>query len=426
MTFTNRLQLMMAHLRPDEYATLSAQRITHLTYLYDRLRSIPAGILDTAASTFLLLIAVQAYQAGSTEKALIAAGGNIGMLMSPLVVQVVERSRWATSRAAALISIIGAVCFMGAAAVPLQAVFVLFSVAALACTQALVPLLTQVYQDNYAPRERGRYYSRTLILRVAIAAGFASLAGLYLDAHFELFHWLLVAFSAAFCMTAIFLLRIPSQALRPSGSNHPLRAVSYVLKDKVFTWMLFVWMLMGSANLMMVPMRIEYLANQRYGINLDIQTIALLTSVIPSVVRLVFGPIWGWVFDRANFFILRIGLNIGFALSIAVFFAGHSMLGLVAGACIFGAATAGGDLTWSLWATKFAPPERVADYMSVHTFLTGLRGLLAPMIAYELLTTMPMGILSWVCSGLILLATTLLLPLIRYGRTRQGGATSAN
>ena len=48
---------------------------------------------------------------------------------------------------------------------------------------------------------------------------------------------------------------------------------------------------------------------------------------------------------------------------------------MIGGAIIFGISYGGGDVAWSLWVTKFAPPERVADYMSIHTFLTGARGI---------------------------------------------------
>ena len=47
----------------------------------------------------------------------------------------------------------------------------------------------------------------------------------------------------------------------------------------------------------------------------------------------------------------------------------------------------GGDVAWGLWVTKFAPPEQVADDMSVHTFFTGLRGVLAPVAAFQLVGT---------------------------------------
>ena len=79
---------------------------------------------------------------------------------------------------------------------------------------------------------------------------------------------------------------------------------------------------MGFANLMMLPLRVEYLANERYGLALSTSTIALLTGVIPNLARLVVSPLWGRLFDQINFFLLRIILNLGFALGILTFFTG--------------------------------------------------------------------------------------------------------
>ena len=404
---------------PSTESGLSPARIMQLTFRFDCLRAIPAGMLESAGSTFLLLIAVQAYQAGSTEKALIAAGGNIGMLLTPLVVQSVERFGWSTSRAAASIALLGAAFFIFGAVSPALPIFVFCSVVAVACTQALVPLMTQIYQDNYAPNKRGWYYSRALVIRVAVAAGFAELAGLFLTDDIGWFRWLLVVFGVAFAVSAIFLMRIPSRCLRPSGNTHPLRAVRYVLKDRIFSWTLLVWMLMGFANLMMAPLRVDYLANPRYGLMLDAAEVALLTAVIPSVARLVMGPVWGWLFDRANFFVLRMILNAGFALGILSFFTGGNMLGLVIGAVIFGVSNSGGDLAWSLWVTKFAPADRVADYMSVHTFLTGVRGVAAPMLAFQLVNSLSLSEMGWISVSLILFATLMLVPEIRFGKPHQ-------
>jgi hypothetical protein len=373
-------------------------------------------MLESAGSTFLLLIAVQAYQAGATEKALIAAGGNIGMLLAPVVVQLVERLRITTTRAAASIALFGALFFLLAGLIPVLPVFVFCCVLATACIQAMVPLMTQVYHDNYASSERGHFYSRTLVIRVAVSAAFAELAGRFLTDNLDWFPWLLVVFAVAFAVSAVFLARIPSKVLHSSGNTDPLRAVRYVAKDRVFTWTLGVWMLMGFANLMMQPLRVEYLANPRYGLMLDAAQIALLTSVIPSIARLVMGPIWGWLFDRVNFFVLRMVLNAGFALGIMTFFTGSGTLGLVAGAVIFGVSNSGGDLAWSLWVTKFAPAERVADYMSVHTFLTGVRGVVAPVVAFQLVNAYSLSAMGWLAAGLIAVATLMLVPEIRFDR----------
>ena len=97
---------VQAAAQPDVVAT---------TYRIEKWRAIPSGILETASGTFLLLIAVQAYQAGSIEKALIAAGGNIGMLLTPLVVQAVEHRRWPAGRGAAAIAGLGTTAFAMAA-----------------------------------------------------------------------------------------------------------------------------------------------------------------------------------------------------------------------------------------------------------------------------------------------------------------------
>ena len=180
---------------------------------------------------------------------------------------------------------------------------------------------------------------------------------------------------------------------------------------------------MGFGNLMMLPLRVEYLANPKYNQAVSIGMIALLTGVIPNLARLVLSPVWGYLFDHMNFFALRVTLNIGFAIGILAFFTTDSLPGLIAGAIVFGVSNAGGDVAWSLWVTKFAPPGRVADYMSVHTFLTGVRGMLAPMIGFYFTSYLTLGVLASVSCGLIVLATALLIPEIsaRCERSRGQG-----
>jgi hypothetical protein len=175
-------------------------------------------------------------------------------------------------------------------------------------------------------------------------------------------------------------------------------------------------MFMGFANLMMLPLRVEYLANRKYGLELTVGAIALLTGVIPNLARLALSPVWGYLFDHMNFFALRVTLNIGFALGILTFFTSGSFTGMIAGGVIFGISSAGGDVAWSLWVTKFAPPGRVADYMSVHTFLTGVRGVLAPLTAFYVAGHFPLGVLAAFSAGLITVATLLLLPEVKWGK----------
>ena len=389
---------------------------TALTYHYERWRAVTNGILETAGTTFLLLIAVRWFKSGATAKALVAGGGSMGLLLTPVVVSIVQSARWPAARAASRLAAGGAACFLVMALVPWLPLFVIGSVLAMAASSAAILLMTQVYQENYPEKKRGQFFSRTVMIRIGVAALFSEMAGRALSAHVEDFRWLLLVFGAAFAFSSYCLSRCPSEPLRALDGSHPFRALRYVGRDRLFRQTLICWMLMGFANLMMLPMRVEYLANPKYGLALSVGEIAFLTGVVPNSARLLLSPIWGWLFDRMNFFVLRVTVNLGFAAGIIAFFTSDSVAGLILGAVVYGISNAGGDVAWGLWVTKFAPPERVADYMSVHTFFTGVRGVLAPLLAFHLVSGLPMKTLGWVSVALIVLASLLLLPEVKFGR----------
>jgi hypothetical protein len=220
----------------------------------------------------------------------------------------------------------------------------------------------------------------------------------------------------AFCLS-----RCPSRPLSASGGTHPFHAFRYLREDRLFRQTIISWIFLGFATLMMAPLRVEYLANPRYGVQvhgevLTAGMVALITGVIPNVARLLLNPLWGWLYDRMNFFVLRITLNFGFMLGILSFFMTGSVAGLVTGAILFGMANAGADVAWTLWVTKFAPPQRVADYMSVHTFFTGMRGLAAPLTAFYLVSRLQPQLLGWISIGLIVIACSFLVPEIKFGK----------
>ena len=400
---------------------------TQLTYHYERWRALASGILETAGATFLLLITVRWYDAGPFSKALVAAGGSAGLILAPWAVSRVEALRWPVSLAASRLAAVGAITMLFMAMLPLQSVFVLGAIVAMTTSSIAIPLMTQIYQENYPDRERGKLFSRTFMIRIALAAVFSELAGRLLSAHISYFRWLLLVFAVAFGFAAFCFARIPSRPLVASGGTHPFRALRYTREDRVFRITLISWMFLGFATLMMSPLRIEYLANPKHGVTFHGQPltpahIAMLVGVIPNLARLVLSPIWGYLFDRMNFFVLRITLNTGFALGAVSFFVGGDIFWLVVAAILFGVSNAGADVAWSLWVTKFAPPERVADYMSVHTFFTGVRGVIAPLIAFYCIAGLPLHYVGWICAGLIAIGTSLLVPEIKAGKFARPGA----
>src|SRR5436190_2168399 len=117
----------------------------------------------------------------------------------------------------------------------------------------------------------------------------------------------------AFAFASFCFRRCPSRPLECGGGVHPFRAMRYAKEDRVFRLTLISWMFLGFGTLMMQPLRVEFLANPKYGVSLYGQPlnegmIAMIAAVIPNTVRLILSPVWGWLFDRMNFFILRVTL----------------------------------------------------------------------------------------------------------------------
>ncbi len=378
------------------------------TFRLERVRAIAGGVLETAQVTFLLLIATRWFEASASAKGFLQGAPSAGLLLTPLLVSWAAARRWNAERAMAVLYSIGAVGLALAALFPTLPIFLGGAGIGFLCVAATAPFFAAIYSKNYRAARRGDLFSRNIVVRILVGMVFAWVAGRLMEADPAHFRWILAGYAAALALNAWCAWHLPAVPLVASAGRHPLRAFRWVRHDRLFRLTLISWMLMGFGNLVMFPLRVEYLANERYGLHLAATEIALFTTIIPNAARLLFTRIWGKLFDRMNFFILRLLLNAGYLVGILSFFTGAGAVGLWAGAVLFGIANAGADLAWSLWVTKVAPPERVTDYMAVHTFLTGVRGVIAPFAAFYCAVHFGVG---WTAAGaaVLILAASLLL-----------------
>ena len=389
------------------------------TLSYERKRALTSGIIDTASTTFLLLIAVKWFEAGNITKAIIAAGSSFGFLLSPLAVYFAERSQKTISVIAAFLSIFGAIAFLLAAVFPTLSLFVIASSIGIATTSASIPLYTQMYQENYPKELRGALFSQVVILRIISAGVFSLVVGWAISGRIQYFPILMLFYSASMLLGGFFLLRIKTTSVSSTERARLFRGFHFLKVDRVFRQTSICWMLLGFGNLMMIPLRIEYLAHEKYGLLYSAFEVALLVSVIPNIARVLLSGYWGKLFDRMNFFALRVWINFGFMIGIASFFLSDSIIGLVAGSILYGVSNAGGEIAWNLWVTKFAPPNRVASYMSVHVFLTGIRGVIAPVVGFYLIDEVSLATLTGVSLLLMLIASALLIPEYKLEKLRE-------
>lgn len=387
---------------------IPTEEATRRTFRNELWRSLPSGVLDTLGSTFGILIAVRVFEMRDLAKSVFLASTSGGLMASLFVVPLLLRLRSTIAKTAAKVQLLGGLAMGVSALFADSATLYMGGLSVgLFCLAMQIPLLTQLYRTNYPERSRGRLFAITGIGRAAAAMAFGFLGGWLLDLDLAHYRWLLAGFALSGIVSGLLTYQLPATPWQPpaEAAGSLWTSLRWIQLDRDFRTLLISWMIMGIGNLIAASLFVEYLANPRHGIDLPEKQIAWIIGVVPVVFRLIFSYPWGLLYDRVNFFIVRASLNVFFAAAIFCFFVGQGVWAWTAGMALWGLANAGGNVTWSLWVTKLAPPHAVAEYMSVHTFFTGLRGLIAPFIAFSLIDHVSFSTLGVVCAASILAAS---------------------
>jgi predicted MFS family arabinose efflux permease len=400
------------------------REIVGRTQVVDVLRAVPLGVLLPLETSVLLTIAIKHFDASAIVKGIIAASAGVGLLVSPYLTSLTRRLDMPAMRMAMWVAVVGAFGFALAATGSLV-LYVVGILIALTAVNGTIPLLTFTYQRNFPTEDRGKRVGRGLAMRVAVSAPLAVLIGAWLRDRLDLWWVIVLAGSVAMVMLAGLYHRMPTERLDQRASTGILPHFDLVRTDRQLRMTLAAWMLMGFGNLMLLPLRVEYLAEPEYGIAADAAMITLLTVTIPSVIRFAATPLFGRMFDKLSFFSARIITNLLFAVYVVAFFSGTSEVALWIGSITLGIAIAGGDLMWMLWVTKFAPPDRVADYMGLHTFFTGVRAVSAPLLAFVVIERLSLGWVAAIAAALMVVSSIVLVPEMRAERARTRALAAA-
>ena len=404
----------------NAHSNLTTDEITQKTYKYDLWRGGFEGVLSSGSQTFCLFIAIRYFNAEEITKALIAAAPFMGMFLSMVLLHYASATRWKKSTWGALPSMVTGVCLIiGAWATSLY-IYATFIIIAYICRSALLPFITDIYGDNYPPERRGAFFSKPLLLSVGIAALSGYIGSFILE--IDIKHYSKIFTFLGFCafLKAIAIYNMPSKKMAQSPHENPFGNMKYVLKDPSFGYVLLTWFIMGFANLWTVPLRVDYITSPEWGIQGSAVFVAMIITVIPETLRALFIPFWARLFDRMNFVILRMILNLMFGAGVLLFFITSNPWVIGAGSALIGIAFAGGSIAWNLWVTKYAPPGKTGAYMSVHVSLTGIRGTLGPIIGYWAVGLIGTRSIGMVSCAMMLIATLMLVPEIKHGMRKMG------
>lgn len=401
---------------------LSAVELAETTYFWERIRSLFTGIIEIIwqpGAAVALLVAIRYYDVGTVAKSLISGSGFMGFLLTPLTLSLFARARRPIHQAMALIFVVVGLLLFFIPWLPGAMTFVVLVTAAHMVMVQYTPMYTEMYSSHFTTLQRGHRIGTVFIIAGAVSVVANLVVGQLLDINLEWFRALLLLAAGCCWVSAFCLMQIPSEPLQPEKVGHPLRNLSLAWTDKLFGWLLSSWMLLGFGNLMTLPLRTEYMANPRFGVDASNQMILLITGAVPLICRLAASRALGKLFDRWNLVHLRILLNVFFLTSVLLFFSTRNYWVMGCSMALLGVAMAGGRIAWSLWVTKLAGPGQSSAYMSVHMFSTGLRGTVAPFIGFALLESFSAGQVSGMGVTLIVISTLMFVPAIRHMQRRS-------
>lgn len=213
-------------------------------------------------------------------------------------------------------------------------------------------------------------------------------------------------------------------------------AVAVLREDRDFRRYLLAMTLLGSANIMVMPIMTIMVTKQ---LSLSYYHSGNLLEILPRVLMMGSLLLWAGLFDRVGVVRFRVfnglvwvGSSVFGGLAAAVIYFKPEFLSETApfaAAVTFvalsrlceGLGKGGGAIAWNIGHLHFAEPARAEIYMGTHVFLTGLRGLVAPFLGtYLYLNNGPLAFI--VATGLALAGALTFQSLDRRERRARDAA----
>lgn len=265
----------------------------------------------------------------------------------------------------------------------------------------LIPAQNNIYQKNIDVSRRAKVFGYTISLGMIVSVTITFLGGRLLDVHEQSFRWILVGtglcgFVSSAILSMIRIQEDPNRIIRPKlhwrkQLFDPIhRTISLLKENKPFAAFERSFSIYGMGFIMMQPIIPIYLVDK---LHLSYTSNFLAKGVISQIGLLLLSPLLGKVHDRMHPFRF---ISAGFALLmvfpilfvVSSLWAGESILPVVIvfiAYFIFGVAMTVVNVSWNMSSIYFAGKDDASMYQSVHVTMTGIRGLIAPILGFALL-----------------------------------------
>ncbi len=399
----------------DEISQVS--EIEKRTFFLDTIRSGVDGIEITLGPSVFLLIAIQFFNVSDFWNSIISSSIFIGLMLSLFTSSFFAHKK--PTVISGLFTIAGGflLIVLGFAQNPIiYSIVVLFHCITI---YQRPPLFTAIYESNYAPSRRGRLYSAGILL--AIVAGLLSnyFFGIWLEMDLENFRWIFMASGFLFLISGRLLIKIPYSSERKKSNKNPLKNLGLLIKYPVFGIVSISWFIMGFANLWSKPLRIVYLVETERGLGLSPFIALIILGFVPNAVKLLFNNLWARIFDRFSFLPIRIITTLFIGSGIFLFFSTDRIFIIIVAQILMNIGFACSPFIWNLWVTQIAPPGESQAFMSVHTFLCGVRGIIGPFVGFLFIQQFSMRSVGIISLVLNIISVLILLPFLNHSAIRR-------
>ncbi len=402
-------------------------RVRH-TFNYDAASAVLDGFYTGTVFQLLLFVGRKTAELSDVQHNLLMSALHMGLLITPLVQAFIPLRRrqfvlatWVLARCSCLFLLFP--FFQSGWAFALLSTWIMTS------TVLRIPAHASIMRSNYPVGIRNRVLSHVQLLRLYVTVP-TNLAVGFMIEYRESWYWPLAVLAACISLAGAYQYSF----IRPRGEpqeprNKPLvpwRDIFHILRtDRQFFWYQAFYILGGIPNLWCLPLYVRLIADVDGGLGARWWEISIMTGLLHPVFMALFIRPWGAFLDRlGNPILQRAVICFVFALHPLSFTFADSVPWAYLCYAIYGFITAGASLNWTLGSLAFGTPEQATAYSSIHTMLTGVRGVIAPWIGTFLVLTIGLHSTFVLASAFMILSGILLFGL--HFRTRDSWRPSHN
>jgi len=285
-------------------------------------------------------------------------------------------------------------------------IFILLLVVARVCWSGVLTVRSNIWRANYPRYIRGKVTAKLATLASIIMSLAAISVGWLLDWNFQLLQIIFTVFSilsisGAYRYRTLAVRHQQKEIVVEINNQNKTTIKSFFLllkTNKPFARYMLSMFVLGSGNLMLMAPMIVYLNEHTELLKLDQ---ILISTAIPLALIPIAVNWWAKLLDGNHIFYFRSIHSWVFVFALLFFLIAQvTLLTWVyyVASIIYGIAIAGGVIGWNLGHNDFVGKGSPMDYMAIHVTLTGVRGLLMPIVGislYQYLENTEIGLGKW-------------------------------